>query len=73
MRGGRRVPFHASAGGAGVGRGNEKTGGTVGCGPEVRRIDNRALDGGAATAIVCALFSARPRLVSSATEVWGLR
>ncbi|HEX7497513.1 MAG TPA: hypothetical protein VF344_03480 [Candidatus Limnocylindrales bacterium] len=65
-------------------RGNEKASGTVRCVPEVRRIDNRALDGGAAMTVVGALFGAAtalrkarvcpsPRLVFAETEVWGLR
>jgi hypothetical protein len=67
-----------------VTRGNEKTGGTVRCATEVRRIGNRALCGGAALAVVGALFGAatapgqaivcpRPGLAYAATEVWGWR
>jgi hypothetical protein len=67
-----------------VARGNDKAGGTVRCVPEGRRIDNRALDGAAAMAVVGALFGAAtalrkacvcpsPRLVYAETEVWGLR
>jgi len=55
-----------------VARGNEKTGRTVGCVPEVSRICDKALHVGAATAVVGALFVASPRLVPAATEVWGL-